>query len=118
MSSNNNNEEITTLPPTTQPEQRNDAREGRLIRMRKVNEEVLRKKLQNEGRDKCDEFFKAFGKCAKEQGMMVVINCRKENRAMSDCMERTCNEKEFEKYLVSHGLPMPVKRDPWYSKYM
>lgn len=105
-------------PKPHQGEQKNDARNGRLVKMRKVNEEVLRKKLQNEARDKCSGAFQAFGKCAQEQSLMVVFACRKENRAMSDCLEQYCSEAEFEKYLTSHGLPLPAKPEPWYTKYV
>ena len=107
-----------TVPVSGVGEVKNDARNDRLVKMRKVNEEVLRKKLQNEAREKCAETFTAFGACAKKENLMVVFNCRKENRAMSDCMEIHCSEAEFEKYLKSYGLPMPAKPEPWYSKYI
>lgn len=99
-------------------EVKNDARNGRLVKLRKVNEEVLRKKLQNEAREKCAHTFQAFGECAKRESIYVVFACRKENKDMSDCMETYCNEGEFEKYLKSHGLPMPAKPEPWYTKYI
>jgi hypothetical protein len=108
--------EAPTPPPVN--EVKSGARDSRLVRMRKANEEVLRKKLQIEAQEKCASAFKDFGRCAKEQSIMVVFNCRKENREMSDCMERHCNEKIFEDYLISHGLPLPTKPLPWYSKYI
>lgn len=109
---------MSTEPVSNAGEVKHDARNGRLVKMRKVNEEVLRKKLQNEARELCAPAFKAFGKCAQEQSLMVVFACREENRAMSDCLEKYCSEPEFEKYLLKHGLPLPAKQDPWYKKYV
>jgi len=47
--------------------------------LRKNNEEVLRKALQNEARQKCAEETRAFGECAKDAGIWVVLSCRKHN---------------------------------------
>ena len=58
-----------------------DARDSRLRPMRKNNEEVLRKKFQLLAQQKCAPFFKNFGDCAKESGLMVVFNCRTQNSA-------------------------------------
>jgi Cytochrome c oxidase biogenesis protein Cmc1 like len=91
------------------------AREGRLT---KAGQEILRKKFYNEAKEKCSEHFKAFGDCAKESGLMVVINCRKQNRAMGDCMDLNCSEAAFESFLKSHGLPLPAIPEPWYKKYI
>ena len=107
-----------TSDPAPIGESKNVARNDRLVKMRKVNEEVLRKKLQIEARELCGNVFSDFGACAKREGLMVVINCRNENRAMSDCMDKHCNEAQFEKYLLSHGLPLPAKPEPWYAKYI
>ena len=110
---------MSTVPTETEPsEQKFDARNGRLMKMRKVNEEVLRKKLQIEAKELCADTFKAFGKCAQEQDLWVVVNCRKENRAMSDCLSLHCSEEKFEAYLTKHGLPLPAKPEPWYTKYV
>ena len=95
---------------------KNNARENRLIR--KVNEEVLRKKMENEAKTTCAPYFKAFGDCAKENGLMVVINCRRQNKEMSDCMDFHCSDKKFDEYLTFHNIPIPPKPSPWYSKYI
>ena len=60
-------------------EVKGDARSDRLT-LRKTNEEVLRKQHQNEARNICKEKFIDFGKCAKENGILVVLNCRRENQ--------------------------------------
>lgn len=109
---------MSDTPVANVGEVKHDARNGRLVKMRKVNEEVLRKKLQNEAKELCADSFIAFGKCAQEQNLMVVFACRQQNREMSDCLERHCNEAEFEKYLLKHGLPLPAKQEPWYKKYI
>jgi hypothetical protein len=59
-------------PPVNVNEVKSDGRDSRLQRTRKNNEEVLRKKLQNEARDICASQFTAFGACAKEHSLMVI----------------------------------------------
>jgi hypothetical protein len=91
-----------------------DDRDGRLragggSSLRKNNEEVLRKVLQAEAREKCMSFTKAFGDCAKEASIMVVFKCRDENRAMQDCLSREYNEEKFAQFLQSQGLPPAAK---------
>ena len=71
--------------------------------MRRNNEEVLRRALVSEAREKCFSYTSAFGKCAEANGLMVVFQCRKENRAMQDCLSRHYNEEEFVKFLESKG---------------
>lgn len=73
------------------------------IPLRRNNEEVLRRALANEAREKCLSYTQAFGKCAEESGMMVVIQCRKENRAMQDCLKQHYNEEAFVKFLKDKG---------------
>jgi hypothetical protein len=53
-------------------EVKSNGRDSRLQRTRKNNEEVMRKKMQNEAKDICESTFKAFGACAKEQSLMVI----------------------------------------------
>ena len=93
---------------------KSDARNDRL---RKVNEEVLRKKMQTEAKDLCRPYFQAFGDCAKENGIMVVFKCRQQNQDMSDCMDRHCSEQKFDEYLAARGIVRP-KPQPWYAKYI
>lgn len=66
--------------PEKKFEFKQDARDGRL-KIRKTNEEVLRKKLQFEAQKICKEEIKAFGDCSVKEGMMVIFNCRKQNKA-------------------------------------
>ena len=54
------------------PNNPNNDRDGRL-KLRKNNEEVLRKILQAEARKKCLGPSTAFGECAKEHGLSVVF---------------------------------------------
>lgn len=51
----------------------------------------------------CKDKTEAFGRCAKEKGMMVVFSCRKENKKMSDCMDGYYNETEFQKFALERG---------------
>lgn len=56
------------------PNNPNNDRDGRL-KLRKNNEEVLRKIMQADARKKCLGASTAFGECAKEHGMSVVFKC-------------------------------------------
>ena len=88
-----------------------DARDSRLS-MRKNNEEVFRKKLQLEAQAICREETIKFGECAKRHGMFVVFNCRSENSAMSDCLDRHSTEKDFERLLIREGAdPATLKQN-------
>lgn len=80
------------------------ARESRLT-LRKTNEEVLRKALQNEARKRCHDEFKAFGDCAKGAGISVVFSCRAQSKGMSDCMDKHYSEELFEQFLREGGHP-------------
>lgn len=68
-------------------QKKDDARDSRLKFMRKSNEEVARKKLMEEAKQKCMDQIHDLGKCAQYQGLLVIFNCQQEN---SKC-----------KYLVS-----------------
>ena len=93
---------------------KNDARNDRL---RKVNEEVLRKKMEAEAKEKCAPLFRAFGDCAKESGLSVIFMCRQQNQAVSDCLDLHCSDKKFEEFLADRGITR-AKVVPWYSKYI
>eukprot|EP01036_Dinobryon_divergens_P026993 gene26994-35698_t len=57
-----------------------------------------------------------FAECAKENGLMVVFNCRTQNSAMSACMEQHCNEEEFQKFLKAEGVTQKLrKKQSWVS---
>ena len=73
------------------------------IPLRRNNEEVLRRALANEAREKCLILTHAFGKCAEANGMMVVIQCRQQNRAMQDCLSQHYNEEAFVNFLKEKG---------------
>ena len=67
------------------------------IPLRRNNEEVLRRGLASEAREKCLSYTKDFGKCAQASGMLVVIQCRKENRAMQFVSNHIKTFKNFKR---------------------
>ena len=73
--------------------------------LRKNNEEVLRKAFMQQAREACMDMTHEFGRCAKEASIMVVFNCRAENKAMQDCLSREYNEETFKLYLEKQGMP-------------
>lgn len=87
-----------------------DARDSRL-KLRKNNEEVIRRHLQQDAKQKCAGEIKAFGQCAVDNGLLVVLNCRSKNRAMSECMDKYFNEDIVQKYLHDNGYePFTVRK--------
>jgi hypothetical protein len=109
---------MSTSPPSSSSKDKAAATsDARSDRLRKVNEEVLRKKMQSEAKETCAEHFQAFGACAQKNGLAVIFNCRKENQAMSDCMDKHCSEQHFEEYLRVRGIERPPYV-PWYQKYI
>jgi hypothetical protein len=91
---------MSNLPPV----EKNASRDDRL-QLRRNNEEVLRKTLANQAREKCSALTTAFGNCAKANGMGVVLFCREENMLMQRCLDKYYNEEEFDKFLVAHNYP-------------
>lgn len=88
----------------TNPNNPSNDREGRL-KLRKNNEEVLRKVLQADARKKCLEETNAFGECAKDNGLMVVLKCREKNTVMQNCLTHHYNDKTFDAFLQENGHP-------------
>mmetsp|Transcript_5487 Transcript_5487/g.9001 ORF Transcript_5487/g.9001 Transcript_5487/m.9001 type:complete len:92 (+) Transcript_5487:111-386(+) len=87
-----------------------DPRNDRL-KIRKTNEEVLRKKLELEAHEYCRKEITAFGDCAKNNGLLVVFNCRKENMAMGSCIDSQCTEQKFDAFLIRQGIePSTIQR--------
>ena len=56
-----------------------DPRDDRM-KLRKNNEEVFRFRLRLEAQEKCKAESSAFGECAKNNGLLVLFNCRQQNK--------------------------------------
>ena len=62
---------------STNLSEKQDAKsQSREIRLRKTNEEVLRRKLQDKSKKHCIDEIHAFGDCSKREGLLVVFRCR------------------------------------------
>lgn len=53
---------------------------------------VMRERARSE---KCMDTFKDFETCAKDHGLLMVVKCRAENRAMQACMEKWYTDEPF-----------------------
>ena len=51
-----------------------------------------------EARAACDDKVKAFVECSKAEGLMVIMRCREQNRAMNDCAQQLTDEKHWEEF--------------------
>lgn len=68
------------------------------LKWSKRAEYEARKELSMIATKQCDSLLKAFSDCAQEQGLLVVLRCRQQNRAMNECLHQYTNEKAFEDY--------------------
>jgi hypothetical protein len=77
------------------------SRENRLS-FRNFAEHQMRREFKDSAVDKCREQINSFGKCAQENGLLVVFKCRAVNKEMNECMRIHNSEEEFKKYLEAH----------------
>mmetsp|Transcript_4656 Transcript_4656/g.7067 ORF Transcript_4656/g.7067 Transcript_4656/m.7067 type:complete len:108 (-) Transcript_4656:165-488(-) len=76
---------------------KDSSRDGRLS-FRKFGEHQLRREFKDMAIDKCRDRINAFGKCAQEQGLMVVFKCRDFNKELNSCMAVHNSHEAFEEY--------------------
>ncbi len=72
-------------------------RDGRLS-FRKFGEHQLRREFKDLAIEKCRNEINAFGKCAQDNGLLVVWNCRHLNKELNACMAIHNSKEAFEKY--------------------
>ncbi|XP_014250937.1 COX assembly mitochondrial protein homolog [Cimex lectularius] len=74
--------------------------------LRKVEMEVLiPKKMRDKARlEKCTSEVADFNKCCKEHGLLMVLNCRKENTKMKDCYTYWYQNPEFKQLCTEEYL--------------
>ena len=64
----------------------------------KFGEHQLRREFKDIAIDKCRTEINAFGKCAQDNGLLVVWNCRELNKELNACMAIHNSKGAFEKY--------------------
>ena len=67
-------------------------------RWSKAADEKLRKMFLANARQQCDPIVRKFVECSKENGMMVVFNCRQENTDMNDCVRQYSSDEKWKAY--------------------
>lgn len=85
------------LTPEQKQKLKEASRDGRLS-FRKFGEHQLRREFKDMAIEKCRDHINAFGKCAQEQGLLVVFNCRQFNKDLNACMAIHNSNEAFEKY--------------------
>lgn len=65
-------------------------------------EHQIRSEFKEEALVKCKPEIGAFAECAKENGLMVVISCRKLNRDITACMYRHNSDEKFAEFLEAN----------------
>ena len=76
----------------------------------------MRKELAAIARAKCDGVIAAFAACAKEHGMMVVLNCRAHNREMNACLSQYSTEEAFNAYKAKRFAELEAGETRGYAK--
>ena len=85
-------------------------RDGRLT-WSKYAEHEARKELSAIAIRKCDAHLAAFSRCAREQNLLVVFNCRAENRRMTTASTAT-RTRRFEEYKLRRGKELAGRERP------
>ena len=70
------------------------SRENRLS-FRNRAEQLLRRECKEEAKETCAPFIQKFAQCAQEQGLLVVINCRKHLKELNGCMAENNGEERL-----------------------
>lgn len=74
--------------------------------LRKVEIEVCIPKIMREiaHKEKCVDEVREFSECCKSNSVLMVVNCRKENSALKDCLGRWYFDEEFKKRCTEEYL--------------
>uniref|UniRef100_A0A7N9DAW9 COX assembly mitochondrial protein n=2 Tax=Macaca TaxID=9539 RepID=A0A7N9DAW9_MACFA len=64
--------------------------------LRHVEKDILIPKIMREkAKERCSEQVQDFTKCCKNSGVLMVVNCRKENSALKECLTAYYNDPAF-----------------------
>ena len=66
-------------------------------------EQLLREINNERALQLCRPKVKAFADCAKANNLFVVVACRKQNKAMNDCLRQYTNDEAFEQWKKDTG---------------
>ena len=81
----------------TQVQSKDNSRDGRLS-FKKFGEHQMRRQFKDMAVEKCKPEIQSFGKCAQENGLMVVWSCRALHKELNACMAIHNSHEAFEKY--------------------
>ena len=77
---------------------KDDGRDSRLS-FRRFAEHQMKREFKEAAIKRCDEHLKNFGRCAQDNGLLVVFKCRDLNRKINECMAEHNSEEKFQAYL-------------------
>ena len=83
-------------------------RESRFT-FRNIAEHQLRKDLKEEALEICKPFLGKFAECSQEKGLMVVFSCRKQFKAVQDCLSVHNSEEKWLEYKAAHAEELSVR---------
>ena len=87
----------TTESAASAQPSKDTSREGRLS-FKKFGEHQMRRQFKELALEQCKPQIHAFGKCAEENGLMVVWTCRSLHKEIHSCMSKHNSKEAFEKY--------------------
>lgn len=66
---------------------------------------MIPKKMRDKAKsEKCLEEVKNFTACCKDNNILMVLSCRKENAALKECLERWYKDEGFKKVCTEEYL--------------
>lgn len=80
------------------PQVKDDGRDSRLS-FRKFAEHKMKREFKEAAIKTCNPHLKNFGKCAQDNGLLVVFKCRDLNRKINECMMEHNSEEKFQAFL-------------------
>jgi hypothetical protein len=98
----------SSSPAKIATELKDAGRQSRLS-IKKFEEHQLRTEFKSIAIERCKDQVQAFGKCASDNGLMVVFRCRDFLKRMNACMEQQNSNEEFQKYKDKHRPDLTQK---------
>jgi len=76
-------------------------RESRLS-FRNFAEHQMRRELKERSMEVCKARVSEFAECAEDKGLFVVFSCRKQHKAVQQCLSENNSEEAFRRFKIEH----------------
>ncbi|KAI8534380.1 hypothetical protein RHMOL_Rhmol10G0085300 [Rhododendron molle] len=83
--------------------------EARENHVKKKVEEALRSKMKQKALKECDQFTIKYAECASGRTLSVVWQCRKQAKALNECLHQYTNDSILEEMKKGYMLEQDKK---------